>query len=170
MNQKNTMITRAALLLALTLVFQSLRFIIPIPPFLSVFLIGSLVNACLLVAVETVGIKYAFFIACSAPIIAYFQQLLPLPILIIPVIIGNGIYILVFKIGAKWKGSLGICVAAISKSTFMYVAFTWLVTMIAIPTQMTAGLMFVMSWPQLITGVIGGMLAKVIKRKLQLLS
>lgn len=170
MNQKYTMMTRAALLLALTLVFQSLRFIIPIPAFLSIFLIGSLVNACLLVAVEMVGIKYAFVIACSAPIVAYFQQLLPLPILIMPVIVGNGIYILVFKLGKRWKMWLGICVAAISKSIFMYIAFTWLVTMIGIPAQMAASLMFVMSWPQLITGVVGGMVATVIKRKLQLLS
>lgn len=170
MNRKYTMMTRTALLLALTLVFQSLRFIIPIPVFLSIFLIGSLVNTCLLVAAETVGIKYAIVIACSAPIVAYFQQLLPLPILIIPVALGNVIYIVVFAVGEKWKTWLRICSAAISKSIFMYVVFTWLLTMIAIPAQMVAALMFVMSWPQLITGVIGGMMARVIKRKLQLLS
>lgn len=170
MNRKYILITRAGLLLALTLVFQSLRFIIPIPPFLSVFLIGSLVNTCLLVAEETVGMKYALIIACSAPIVAYFQQLLPLPIFIIPVVLGNVIYILVFSIGIKYKMWLGICAAAISKSVFMYAAFVWLFTMIAIPGQMSASLLFIMSWPQLITGVIGGIVSRVIKRKLQLLS
>ena len=170
MKGKYNMITRAALLLALTLLFQSLRFIIPIPPFLSVFLIGSLVNSCLLIAEETVGIKYALIIGCTAPLVAYFQQLLPLPILIIPVIIGNWIYIFIFMMGKKWQRWLGVSLAAVSKFLFMYVAFAWLLTMIAIPATLAASLMFVMSWPQLVTGILGGLLAGFITKRLQLLS
>lgn len=170
MKGKYNVITRAALLLALTLLFQSLRFVIPIPPFLSVFLIGSLVNSCLLIAGERVGIKYALIIGCSAPVVAYFQQLLPLPILIIPVILGNVIYILIFTIGKKWQRWIGVSLAAVSKFLFMYGAFTWLLTVIAIPTTMAASLMFVMSWPQLVTGILGGLLAGFITKRLQLLS
>ena len=170
MEKRYSQLTRAALLLALTLVFQALRLMIPIPAMFSVFLIGSLVNTCLLVASEGVGVKYALVIACSAPVVAYFQQLLPIPILIIPVAIGNVIYILTFRMGKKWNIWLRICSAAIGKALFMYIAFIWLLGMIAIPTQMAAGLMFIMSWPQLITGVIGGILARIITRKLQLLS
>ncbi|MBP2628097.1 MAG: hypothetical protein H6Q68_2808 [Firmicutes bacterium] len=169
MIKKYIILTRTALLLALTLVFQSLRFIIPIPVFASTFLIGSLVNACLLVAVETVGVKPALLIVLVAPIVAYFQQLLPLPIFIIPVVLGNAIYIGVFSIGKRWNPWLRIGVAASSKMAFMYAAFSWLLTLIDIPSKLAAGLMLVMSWPQFVTGVVGGILASIIKKRLQLL-
>lgn len=169
MNKKYTILTRTGLLLALTLVFQSLRFIIPIPVFLSTFLIGGLVNACLLVAVEIVGVKPALLIVLVAPIVAYFQQLLPLPIFIIPVALGNAIYIGVFSIGGGWNSWLRIGIAALSKTVFMYAAFSWLLTLIAIPPKLATGLMLVMSWPQLVTGVVGGILASIIKKRLQLL-
>lgn len=167
--KKYTILTRTALLLALTLVIQSLRFIIPIPVFLSTFVIGSLVNACLLVAVETVGIRSALLIAIIAPVIAYFQQLLPLPIFIIPVALGNAIYTGVFSIGKRWNSWLRIGVAASSKTVFMYATFSWLLTLIAIPVKLATGLMLVMSWPQLVTGVVGGILANIIKKRVQLL-
>ena len=169
MNKQYKIVTRTGLLLALTLVFQSLRFIIPIPVFLSTFFIGSLVNACLLVALETVGIKPALLIVLVAPIVAYFQQLLPLPIFIIPVALGNAIYIGVFFISKRWNRWLQIGVAASSKMIFMYVAFSWLLTLLVIPAKLAAGLMLVMSWPQLVTGVVGGILGTIIKRRLQLL-
>lgn len=169
MNNKYTLLTRTALLLAFTLVFQSLRFIIPIPAFLSTFLIGSLVNACLLVAVETVGVQPALLIGIIAPIVAFFQQLLPLPIFIIPVALGNAVYIGVFSIGRKWNSWLRIGIATSGKTVFMYAAFSWLLTLIAIPAKLATGLLLVMSWPQLVTGVVGGILAGIIKKRLQLL-
>lgn len=169
MKNNYTILTRTALLLALTLAFQSLRFIIPIPVFLSTFLIGSLVNACLLVAVETVGAQPTLLIVLVAPIVAYFQQLLPLPIFIIPVALGNAIYIGIFSIGKKWNSWLRIGGAALSKMVFMYVTFSWLLTLIAIPVKLAAGLLLVMSWPQLVTGVVGGILAGIINKRLQLL-
>jgi len=169
MNKKYTILTRTALLLALTLVFQSLRFIIPIPVLFSTFLIGSLVNACLLVAGETVGARPALLIALIAPIVAYFQQLLPLPIFIIPVALGNAIYIGVFSIGTRWNSWLRLGVAALSKTLFMYIVFSWLLTLISIPTKLATGLMLVMSWPQFVTGVVGAILANIIKKRLQLL-
>ena len=169
MNKKYTILTRTALLLALTLVFQSLRFIIPIPVFLSTLLIGSLVNACLLVAVEAVGVQFALIITIIAPIVAYFQQLLPLPIFIIPVALGNAIYIGIFRLGKGWSSWLRIGIAASSKMVFMYAAFSWLLTLITIPVKLAIGLMLVMSWPQFITGVVGGILASIIKKRLQLL-
>jgi len=169
MNKRSTILTRTALLLALALVFQSLRFMIPIPIFLSTFLIGSLVNACLLIAVDTVGVQSALLIALVMPIVAYFQQLLPLPIFIIPVALGNAIYIGMFAIGKKWNWWLQLGVAASSKMVFMYATFSWLLTLIAIPAKLATGLMLVMSWPQFVTGVIGGILFSIIKKRLQLL-
>ncbi|WP_378956383.1 hypothetical protein [Pelosinus sp. sgz500959] len=160
-------LTRAALLLALTLTFQSLRYFVPIPIFLSTFLIGSLVNACLLVALEMIGPKPALAIGFIAPVIAYFQQLLPLPIMILPVALGNAIYIGVFFSGVRWQSWLRIGVAGLSKAVFMYGAFSWLLMLIAIPAKLASSLLFVMSWPQFVTGVVGGLLASIVKKRLQ---
>ena len=160
-------LTRTALLLALTLAFQSLRYVIPIPIFLSTLLIGSLVNACLLVALETVNAKAAFTIGVIAPIVAYFQQLLPLPILILPVALGNMIYIAIFSSCKKRDLWQKVSIAGLGKAIFMYSAFSWLLMLIAIPAKLANPLLFIMSWPQLVTGVVGGVLADTIKKRLQ---
>jgi len=160
-------ITRAGLLLALTILFQSLRSIIPIPPFLSIFLIGSLVNCCLLVAVEVISRRAAFVIAIIAPVVAYLQQLLPLPIFILPVAIGNAIYVGVFAISLRWNWLGRAAAAALAKSVFMYITFIWLLSYLALPEKITANLIFVMSWPQFVTGILGAWLAAIITMKLK---
>jgi hypothetical protein len=169
MNPKAAILTRAALLLALTLLFQSLRLMIPMPPFLSTILIGSLMNTCLLVATGAVGFRFTLMIVMVAPVVAYFQQVLPLPMFIVPVAVGNSIYIGLFLIGHKWRFWLRIGVIALAKAIFMYGSFTWLLTFIAIPSKVAAGLLFIMSWPQLVTGIIGGIISASIIKRLKLL-
>jgi hypothetical protein len=169
MSSKSIILTRAALLLALALLFQSLRLVIPVAPMLSTFLIGSLINACLLVAAEWVGMRPALIIVFLVPMVAYFQQVLPLPIFIIPVALGNAIFIGLFLMARRLPLWLNLSVAAVSKMIFMYVSFSWLLTLIAIPSKLAAGLLFIMSWPQFATGIIGGILASIIKKRLKLL-
>ncbi|WP_371381610.1 hypothetical protein [Sporomusa aerivorans] len=163
----NRHITRTALLLALTLIFQSLRFFIPLPPFLSTFIIGSLVNASLLIAAEKAGLWPAAVISLIAPIVAYFQQLLPLPVFIIPVALGNAVYVLLFLLCRQWGSIARIAIAAIGKTGILYISFAWLLTFVAIPAKIAAGIMLAMSWPQLITGVMGGILSFLIARRIR---
>lgn len=160
------MLARAALLLALTLVFQSLRLIIPLPPFFTTFVIGSLVNACLLIALETAGLAAALAIAAVTPVVAYLQQLLPLPVFIPPVAAANIVYVLLFRAGLAWSRAGAIGIAAVGKTVLLYFTFAWLLTLINLPPRLAAGLLFVMSWPQLVTTVIGGVLATIIVRRL----
>ena len=153
--------TRTALLLALALVFQSLRFVIPVPVFASTFLIGALVNACLLVALQTAGRGPAFLIACVTPVVAYFQQLLPLPVFILPIAIGNSLYVWLYyrllRIGPVWPAIGG---AALGKAAFFYLAFSRLLMWVNLPPAIASGLMFVMGWPQVVTGILGGILSQ----------
>jgi hypothetical protein len=93
---KHTLLTRTALLLAITLIFQSLRFFIPIPPLFSTFLVGTLVNATLVIALNVAGLLPAVFLSVITPVVAYFQQLLVLPIFILPVAVGNLLYVSLF--------------------------------------------------------------------------
>ena len=167
-DQKLKTLSRTALLLALTLVFQSLRFIIPLPPWLSMFLIGSLVNAALLVSLRATGLRSALLIACVTPVVAWLQQLLPLPIFILPVALGNSLYIWLFfrlrHAGPEW---LAIGSAALGKAAFFFLAFRWLLSLIELPPLLSAGLLFAMGWPQLVTGILGGPLSLLVWRRLE---
>ncbi|WP_425057691.1 hypothetical protein SCACP_22260 [Sporomusa carbonis] len=160
-------LTRTALLLALTLLFQSLRFFIPIPPFMSTFIIGSLVNASLLIAAEKAGLWPAFTIAAVTPVVAYFQQLLPLPVFIVPVALGNAAYIGLFLAILRWGRFPAIALGTLGKTSFLYAAFTWLFTFIAMPPKLAAALMLAMSWPQLVTGTVGGILASLVVKRIK---
>lgn len=160
-------ITRIALLTSLALIFQSLRFFIPIPVFLSTFVIGSLVNAVLLVAVGTVGFGAGAFIVVVTPIVAYFQQILPLPVFIVPVALGNLIYISVFKAVSKWGKWQGILLGAAGKTCFLFFVFKWMLGFILVNAKIAAGIMFVMSWPQLLTGILGGILFVLIANRIK---
>ncbi len=159
-------LARAALLLALTIVFQSLRLIIPVPPFFTTFVIGSLVNACLLVALETAGLGAAAVIALVAPAVAYLQGLLFLPVFVPPVALGNLLYILLFRAALARGRVFAIGLAAAGKSAFLFAAFAWLLTLVAVPAPLAAGLMFAMGWPQLFTTIMGGILATIVCRRL----
>ncbi len=154
-------VSRTALILALTILFQSLRVIIPLPALMSTFLIGSLVNASLLISIRAVGLGPTMFIACATPVVAWFQQLLPLPVFIIPVAMGNCLYAWLFyrlqRAGPEWAA---IGSAAIGKAAFFYLSFSWLLSWLKLPPVLSQGVLFVMSWPQLVTGIVGGAISQ----------
>lgn len=162
-----SILTRTALLLAVTLIFQSLRFFIPIPVYASTFVIGSLVNACLLITVESAGLIPAVFLSVIAPTVAYFQQLLLLPIFIFPVALSNISYVGLYNAMLRWGKYKAACAAAISKTILLYFIFMWLLSWIQIPAKAAAGLMFVMSWPQLVTGFLGAALSGAVIKRLR---
>lgn len=161
-------LTRAALLLALTLIFQSLRFVIPLPAAFSSFLIGSLVNASLIITLLTAGFWPACLIAVVTPIVAYIEMLLPLPVFILPVAIGNLLYVTFFKLLAanrhKWQAVLA---ASLGKMLWLYFSFLFLLSLLAFPGKMADVLLMAMSWPQFVTGCIGGVFAIMIKKRMK---
>jgi hypothetical protein len=166
--QKMKNLTRTGLLLALTLVFQSLRFLIPLPPRMSTFLIGSLVNAALLIALLALGMRSALLIACVTPVVAWLQQLLPLPVFILPVAVGNSLYIWLFsrlrRAGPEW---LAVGSAALGKAAFFFLAFRGLLSVLELPPALSTAILFVMGWPQLVTGLVGGFIAIYAWRRLE---
>lgn len=69
---KNTKkLVTTAVLLALTVVFQYLRFIIPTG--VSTYVIGTLVNVCLIIAAVMVGLWGGVAVSVLAPLIAWLQ-------------------------------------------------------------------------------------------------
>ncbi|WP_312421591.1 hypothetical protein [Anaerospora hongkongensis] len=160
-------LTRAALLLAIMLIFQSIRLFVPVPPFISMFVIGSAVNACLLLAVERASWRLAIVLAVIAPGIAYLQQVLPLPIFILPVAAANSAYVLGYYMGNRFLGYWpAVGIAALAKAAAMFVMVTWVVQWVDLPAKVTAALSAMFGWPQLITGLGGGIIGYVILKRL----
>lgn len=167
MNPDYRLLTRAALLLALTLVLQSLRLFLPLPPFASTLLIGTLVNACLTVALEKTNFSTAVIIGFAAPVTAYFQQMLPLPLFIVPVACANLLYVTLLGAGRRWPAGVRFALAAGGKSLFLYGAFFLLLQQIALPEKLASALLLVMGWPQFITGLAGAALGIYLSRRLR---
>ena len=88
-------LVRGAILIALTVVLQSLRLFIPLPPMASMFCIGTLVNMMLAVTVRLAGLKPALLAVVLLPFFAYLQGQLPIPLLIPVVIGGNAVFVLI---------------------------------------------------------------------------
>ena len=105
---KNNNWVRGAMLLAVGLVLQALRLVIPMPPMWTVFVVGTLVNMVLVLAARTVGLWPSVMIAVLLPVMAYFQGQLPLPFLIPVVAVGN--LVMVYLCARFW--GKGIIIAA----------------------------------------------------------
>jgi hypothetical protein len=160
-------LTRTALFLSLTLLFQSLRFIIPLPPVTSIFVVGTLVNACLITATLSTGFYSGVLIAVIAPLVAFFQQLLPIPLLIVPIAIGNLLLVAIFSFFKRCQFWIPVIAAALGKTIFLYTSTTWLLTnFITLPSKASSVLLFAMSWPQGITAIAGGIVAYLIINRL----
>ena len=156
-------VTRTGLVLAATLILQGLRLIIPIPPQISLFLIGSLVNACLITAVLAVDRRAGFVVAACTPFFAWLEGMLPFVLFVFPVAIGNGVYV---YFAWRWQhyGLPALVVGALAKAGTLYALFYLLFAGIEFPPAMRHLLLTAMSWPQIITGVIGALLGLTLSR------
>ena len=151
-------ITRTGLLLAATLLLQGIRLLLPIPPQVSMFLIGSLVNACLVLAVLKIGWKSGLIVACITPVFAWLEGMLPFLPFIIPVAVGNSALVgAVYRLRAYtlW----GLYGAAVCKTAVLYGSFYLLFGCVEFPPAVRHMILLSMSWPQLGTGVLGGTIA-----------
>lgn len=166
MNQSTTKrITRTGLLLAATLILQGLRLFIPIPPQVSMFFIGSLVNACLVLAVLCAGRRAGLVVACVTPVFAWLEGMLPFLPFIVPVAAGNCAFVM--AVGALQKFRIpGLAGAALCKAAAVYGAFYGLFSFVEFPAAVRHMILLVMSWPQIVTAAAGGLLAYGIARRL----
>ncbi len=177
MNRSTRLITYTAVLLALTLLFQSLRIIFPalalvsFGPFnLLQLIVGTLVNLCLFVSVWQVGLTSGLLLSVIAPIVAFMSGQLPIPHMIAVVALGNIALCVV-----AWIPSLNRIVsmigAAVAKFALMAVLVLYLVIPVLLPAavseapkvaKITAALSAAFVWPQLIAALAAGVLAIII--------
>ncbi|MGE4282520.1 MAG: ECF transporter S component [Clostridia bacterium] len=163
-NKEVKWLTRTAMLLALALVFQNLRIIIGVGLH-SQFIIGSLVNATLIIAAATVNLYAGLLIAVATPVVAFLQNQLPLPVLIPIVVLGNAAIIITYYLLRKSNQFAAVVAGALAKYAFFVVAFQASLRLfnIKIPAKIVASF----SWPQLVTALIGGIVAVIILKTLK---
>lgn len=153
-------ITRTAILLALAVVFQMLGRYIPLGPN-SNFIVGPLVNACLLIAASAVGLWGAAIIAFITPFAAILTgATIPLPF--VPFIaIGNFLLVLCYYLLRK-KRITGLMAGALLKFSFLYAAVTIFLGLAQVKPQLAAVMYFTFGWPQLVTALLGGVIALIV--------
>ncbi|NLB42909.1 MAG: ECF transporter S component [Clostridiales bacterium] len=162
MKRSLSWLTRTAILLALTVLFQSLRVIMPfMPANISQYVVGSLVNLCLIVAAVTLGIKGGAVIAIVAPIIAFLQGFTPFAMLVIPIALGNLVLVVAVALLYKKSMILAFVTGAIAKLVALYIGVVLIVLPFFLPNA-PAQLQLAFSWPQLVTASIGGVLAALV--------
>ena len=153
-------LVRGAMLIALTVVLQSLRLFIPLPPMASMFFIGTLVNMMLAVTVRLAGLKPALLAVVLLPFFAYLQGQLPIPLLI-PVVIGGAVFVLI----CHWAWHRGLMLAPLAKTICMFTSSLVLLKVLALPEKMVFAIGFMMGWPQMVTGICGILLARLITKR-----
>ena len=138
-------LVRGAMLIALTVVLQSLRLFIPLPPMASMFFIGTLVNMMLAVTVRLAGLKPALLAVVLLPFFAYLQGQLPIPLLIPVVIGGNAAFVLI----CHWAWHRRLMLAPLPKTICMFPSSLVLFTVLLRPDKMEFAFVFMLGWPQL---------------------
>jgi len=176
---KNTnikLITRTAIMLALTVVFQALGRYTNLGPN-SNFVVGPLVNACLLIATSAAGLWGGTLVAIISPFGAVITgATLPLPFL--PFIaMGNILLVVTFYYSTKssrlkpfFKNAgkyVGILIGAILKFLFLYASVAAFLRFYSVPQKLYNVMYFIFSWPQLLTAIVGGAIALIIIKALE---
>ena len=148
---------KLAMFLAVALVFQSIRLIMPmIPGPVNMFLIGSLLNTVMVLSIWCTDSPWAAVIGILLPLGAFMQGQLPVVLMIPVVALGNAVYILLV---GKFKRSKLVYASPLVKAVLLY-GGTWLVVnTIGLPPPVSGMILFMMSWPQIVTGAIGLFLA-----------
>jgi hypothetical protein len=122
---------------------------------------GTIVNAVLFISASLLGWEMAVAIGVLPSLIALLAGTLPLPLVImIPLIItSNALLVLSFYYLSKSKNiSLGILAGSFLKFIFL-ASFSQLLVHLVLKPSIPPSLAVMMSWPQLVTALLGGLVA-----------
>lgn len=166
-NHNTQKLTGTAMIAALMILFQSLRLLIPMPFFSSTLVIGSLVNACVLIVTLRYGWKNGLLLAFLAPAIASFQGMLVSPLFILPIFVAQGLYLgtFYFFYSKRWQITF-LILPSLLKAICLYLLFLILFEFILFPDAAKEVVLLMMSWPQIITGIAGVLVAIWIQKKI----
>jgi riboflavin transporter len=138
------------------------------PLFHQQWLAGPIVNAMFMIAVVLLGSQNAILLALLPSTIALGVGLLPAVLApMIPfIIISNVILILGFSYLREKNFWLGVVVGSVLKFIFLW-ATSFVVINLLFKKELAANVSAIMSWPQLATALIGGLLAYIFLKKIK---
>ena len=114
---------------------------------------GTIVNALIFLAVWRVGVVNAVLVAILPSSIALMRGLLPAPMaFLIPWIILSNIILIAIFYALKKYPFAGIISASLAKFIFLFAITSFFI-------KLSAPLVFMMQWPQLVTALAGGLIA-----------
>jgi len=132
-----------------------------IPAFFHVqWITGPLVNAVLFLSVIYCGLSGALMVGMIPSVIALSVGLLPAPMApVVPyIILGNAIMIVAFAAFRKKNFWLGIGLGSLLKCGFLYAVISVVVKLL-MNQKLASKVVMMFSWPQLVTALVGGILA-----------
>lgn len=164
MERERTQWSELAMFLAIAFLLQSLRLLIPmIPGPVNLFFIGSLLNMVMALAIWRTQTRWAAVIGLLLPIGAFFQGQLPIALMIPVVAIGNTVFTLATgTLGSDRRAYL----APFLKAAVLFVGTQLVLRIFDLPVPMAKMLTFMMSWPQIVTGCLGILLAQILLLRL----
>lgn len=150
--------TSIAIKLAIFAGFLGISIIAPF--FKQQLVTGPIVNAVLFLSTAVLGIGAGVLIGFLPSMVSAFAGLLPMPLLpMIPyIIMSNAILVLIFGVLLKKNFWLGVVSASFIKFLFLFLSSSFVINFFikgALPAKIVA----MMTWPQLITALIGGVIA-----------
>ena len=158
-------ITTTALLLALCIVFQSMKG-------LSIYLTGSAVNCILVIATLYCGLFSGTCIAILTPVVAYFMGATPImnmiPLMMLVIMVGNELIVLCVWLFHKKRMEVGMLLGCVTKAFFLWLAVWFAVLPIfgtKLPEPMVMTVKTTFSITQFVTACIGSVIAWVIYKK-----
>ena len=157
-SKKIQFMTRTALLLALVITLQMAGRFIPN----NNFIVGPLVNACLLVSTALAGVWSGIIIAVASPFTSLINNHAPVAAALLPfapfVAAGNAVYVLSYYLLRKKSAIAGVGIGSVLKFGFLYAAINIFLQVFNFP-KFAKVLTFLFSWPQLVTALLGGVVA-----------
>lgn len=165
-SKKIQFMTRTALLLALVITVQMAGRLIPN----SNSVVGPLVNACLLVSTALAGVWSGIIISVISPFASLINNHAPVAAALLPfapfVAAGNAVYVLSYYLLRKKNAVVGVGIGSILKFAFLYSSINIFLQLFNFP-KFAKVLTFLFGWPQLITALIGGILALAVVKVLK---
>lgn len=163
MSDSVCLLVRGALLLAIGALSQQLRLVLPLPVPVMTLLIGTLVNATLVLAGRYTTRVLAWTICVALAVIAFFQGHILGPV--VPVIaLGNGMYVELTCTGSK--GSALFLGAPLGKTLVLAIGMVGALRLLQLPWGAVTKTLSIFLPLQLATGILGLLLALGVEKRI----
>lgn len=129
---------------------------------------GPIINSTLFLSVVFLSPEVAIFVGLLPSIVALSSGLLPsvLAPMVPFIMIGNAILILIFSFLRKKNYWLGMCLASLFKFLFLFLTSSLVINLI-LKKNLAPKVAAMMEWTQLVTALVGGVIAFIVLKALK---